>query len=43
MEKILLIRVSQIKLKDYWGVEDDADATPRSSDGQLLFTDGNGF
>ncbi|CAG4988135.1 hypothetical protein DYBT9275_00009 [Dyadobacter sp. CECT 9275] len=27
----------QIKLKDYWGVEDDADATPRSSDGQLLF------
>ena len=27
----------QIKLKDYWGVEEDADATPRSSDGQLLF------
>ncbi|CAG5072937.1 hypothetical protein DYBT9623_04473 [Dyadobacter sp. CECT 9623] len=27
----------RIKLKDYWGVEDDADATPRSSDGQLLF------
>lgn len=27
----------QIKLKDYWGAEDDADATPRSSDGQLLF------
>ena len=27
----------QIKLKDYWGKEDDADATPRSSDGQLLF------
>ena len=27
----------QIKLKNYWGVEDDADATPRSSDGQLLF------
>ncbi|OYU56724.1 MAG: DNA methylase [Chitinophagaceae bacterium BSSC1] len=27
----------QIKLKDYWGNEDDADATPRSSDGQLLF------
>ena len=27
----------QVKLKDYWGNEDDADATPRSSDGQLLF------
>lgn len=27
----------QVKLKDYWGVEEDADATPRSSDGQLLF------
>lgn len=27
----------QIKLKDYWGAEEDADATPRSSDGQLLF------
>jgi type I restriction enzyme M protein len=27
----------QIKLKDYWGIEEDADATPRSSDGQLLF------
>jgi type I restriction enzyme M protein len=27
----------RIKLKDYWGVEDDEDATPRSSDGQLLF------
>lgn len=27
----------QIRLKDYWGNEDDADATPRSSDGQLLF------
>lgn len=27
----------QIKLKDYWGKEEDADATPRSSDGQLLF------
>lgn len=27
----------KIRLKDYWGVEDDADATPRSSDGQLLF------
>ena len=27
----------QIKLKDYWGREEDADATPRSSDGQLLF------
>tara|TARA_R110000868_G_scaffold138329_1_gene352286 strand:- start:5472 stop:7745 length:2274 start_codon:yes stop_codon:yes gene_type:complete len=26
-----------IKLKDYWGVEKDVDATPRSSDGQLLF------
>jgi type I restriction enzyme M protein len=27
----------QIVLKDYWGNEDLADATPRSSDGQLLF------
>jgi type I restriction enzyme M protein len=27
----------QIRLKDYWGEESDADATPRSSDGQLLF------
>jgi type I restriction enzyme M protein len=27
----------QVKLKDYWGNEADADATPRSSDGQLLF------
>lgn len=27
----------QIKLKDYWGNPEDADATPRSSDGQLLF------
>jgi type I restriction enzyme M protein len=27
----------QVKLKDYWGNEDDEDATPRSSDGQLLF------
>ncbi|GAO31175.1 type I restriction-modification system, DNA-methyltransferase subunit M [Geofilum rubicundum JCM 15548] len=27
----------QIKLKNYWGIEQDADATPRSSDGQLLF------
>lgn len=27
----------RIKLKDYWGREEDADATPRSSDGQLLF------
>jgi type I restriction enzyme M protein len=27
----------QIKLKNYWGVEEDVDATPRSSDGQLLF------
>ena len=27
----------QVKLKDYWGNEGDADATPRSSDGQLLF------
>ncbi len=26
-----------VKLKDYWGNEEDADATPRSSDGQLLF------
>ena len=27
----------QIRLKNYWGTEEDADATPRSSDGQLLF------
>ncbi len=27
----------QITLKDYWGQEGPADATPRSSDGQLLF------
>lgn len=27
----------QIKLKDYWGTEEEADAIPRSSDGQLLF------
>lgn len=27
----------QVKLKNYWGIEEDAEATPRSSDGQLLF------
>jgi type I restriction enzyme M protein len=27
----------QIRLKNYWGNEEDADAIPRSSDGQLLF------
>src|SRR5690554_2632234 len=27
----------RIHLKNYWGVEEEADATPRSSDGQLLF------
>ncbi len=27
----------KIKLKDYWGNIEDCDATPRSSDGQLLF------
>lgn len=27
----------QIKLKNYWEIEEDADAIPRSSDGQLLF------
>lgn len=27
----------KIKLTDYWGKEEDCDATPRSSDGQLLF------
>lgn len=27
----------KIVLKDYWGKEEEADATPRSSDGQLLF------
>lgn len=27
----------KVKLKDYWGNEEEADATPRSSDGQLLF------
>lgn len=27
----------KVKLKDYWGNEEITDATPRSSDGQLLF------
>lgn len=27
----------RINLKDYWGNEENSDATPRSSDGQLLF------
>lgn len=27
----------KVKLSDYWGTEKDEDATPRSSDGQLLF------
>ena len=27
----------QIRLRNYWGQEEDADAVPRSSDGQLLF------
>ena len=27
----------KIKLRDYWGQVEEADATPRSSDGQLLF------
>lgn len=27
----------KIKLNDYWGKEEEVDATPRSSDGQLLF------
>ncbi|MDX7999764.1 SAM-dependent DNA methyltransferase [Xenorhabdus sp. Reich] len=27
----------KVKLKDFWDVESDYDATPRSSDGQLLF------
>lgn len=27
----------RVKLKDFWEVESDYDATPRSSDGQLLF------
>lgn len=27
----------EVKLKNYWGVEETVDATPRSSDGQLLF------
>jgi type I restriction enzyme M protein len=27
----------KVKLKDYWGIEKEEDATPRSSDGQLLF------
>ncbi len=26
-----------VRLRDYWGNEEEADATPRSSDGQLLF------
>ncbi|GAA4415441.1 class I SAM-dependent DNA methyltransferase [Nibrella viscosa] len=27
----------RIRLKNYWGIEEEVDATPRSSDGQLLF------
>ncbi|EGQ9699105.1 SAM-dependent DNA methyltransferase [Vibrio parahaemolyticus] len=27
----------KVKLKDFWGNEEEQDATPRSSDGQLLF------
>ncbi|MCC6414182.1 MAG: SAM-dependent DNA methyltransferase [Saprospiraceae bacterium] len=27
----------RVRLKDYWGIEEEVDATPRSSDGQLLF------
>ncbi|MCO5759837.1 SAM-dependent DNA methyltransferase, partial [Citrobacter freundii] len=27
----------KVRLKDYWGHEEVQDATPRSSDGQLLF------
>lgn len=27
----------KVKLKNYWGEEEDVDAVPRSSDGQLLF------
>lgn len=27
----------KVKLPDYWGMEEQVDATPRSSDGQLLF------
>lgn len=27
----------KVTLKNYWGIEEDCDATPRSSDGQLLF------
>jgi len=27
----------RVRLQDYWGNEEEADATPRSSDGQLLF------
>lgn len=27
----------KVVLSDYWGVEEEVDATPRSSDGQLLF------
>lgn len=27
----------QIRLRDYWGHEEDTDAVPRTSDGQLLF------
>ena len=26
-----------VSLKDYWGTDEEADATPRSNDGQLLF------
>ena len=35
--KDIIDRRFQVKLKNYWGLEEDVDAVPRSSDGQLLF------
>jgi len=35
--KDIIDRRFQVKLKDYWGNDITEDATPRSSDGQLLF------
>ncbi len=37
MEREIIDPRFKVILKDYWGNEEEADATPRSSDGQLLF------
>jgi len=36
-DKVVIDPRFKVKLKDYWGNEEDVDAIPRSSDGQLLF------